>query len=446
MCALLVVNLFAGYVIFPTELVQPDSGGYIAFSSSRTLGYPVFLWCVHAIFKTYAAVPFFQLFIYCIASYKLAVSIKRISKNASIPYFLLALLWLNPEWIKCHFQLMTESISVSMLCLFMASLINAHLTGRYRSFLYAGVFFALSVLMRPINLHCLPVFIGALYFFRQKHHEITWNTVAALLFVPCALYAMGSGAHAYIHKDTKDASFFGHVFLGKVGFFATPDVKTSEPEFMNNLAEHTREFREMLQQNGSIQNYYQFTASYTDMIRYGVLGRIPLTEAQLKDRSFYTKRAIEIIKQYPLLYAKDVGIQFAALWLLLDIKMPSEKLLINEFVDKFYVLKNSDMRADIYFNKRIRPAWQALSVRLIFGTLFLITLIGSCIPLFRRRGMVETRVFSFSLGSCIIQSGFLFIAMSHEGFPRYAMTLWPALFIPICLVSDYALCFFKRHR
>ncbi|MES2252368.1 MAG: hypothetical protein V4482_01615 [Pseudomonadota bacterium] len=443
---LLAVNLVAGYVIFPTELIQADSQGYIAFSSSRTLGYPVFLWCVHAVFKTYVAVPFFQLFIYSIASYNLAISIKKISKNAIIPYFLLVLLWLNPEWIKCHFQLMTESLSVSLLCFFMAFLIKAHLTGQYRSFLYAGVFFALSVLVRPINLHCLPVFMGALYLFLQKHRAISLKNVAALLIVPCALYTIGSGANAYIHKEEKGSSFFAYNFLGKVGFFATPDVKTDEPEFMKQLAEHTREFREMIQQNESIQNYYQFTASYTDMIRYGILGKIPLNQAQLNDKSFYTKRAIEIIKHYPILYAKDVAIQLSALWLLLDVKTPSEKESMSSFVEKFYVLKSSNIRAEIYFNKRVRPFLQAMSVRLIFGTLFLITLFGLFIPLVRPKYMRKTNIFAFSLASYIIHSGFLCIAMSHEGYPRYAMQLWPALFVAICVVVDYVLSHLMQRR
>ena len=318
------LNLIFGYVILPTDLMQIDSQGYIAFSSSRTIGYPVFLWCIHAIFKIYAVVPLFQLFIYSIASYKLAVSIKNITRNAVIPYLLLALLWLNPEWIKCHFQIMTESLSVSLLCLFMASLINAHQNGRYWSFLYAGIFFALGVSVRPINLYCLPVLMGALYFFWEKHQEISWKNVISLTVAPLILCAVGFGANAYVHRDVKGPSFFSYNFLGKVGFFATPDVKSTEPEFMKQLSEHTREFREMIRQNGSIQNYYQFTASYTDMIRYGILGKIPLSEEQLKDRSFYTKRAVEIIKHYPILYVKDVAIQLAALWLLLDIKMPTE--------------------------------------------------------------------------------------------------------------------------
>jgi hypothetical protein len=443
---LVLTNLVVGYVIFPTHLIQIDSTGYITFSSSRTIGYPLFLWCIHAIFKTYAAVPFFQLMVYFIASYKLAVSTKNISKNAIAPYFLLALLWLNPEWIKCHFQIMTESLSVSLLCLFMASLINAHMAGRYSSFLYAGIFFALGVAVRPINLYCLPVLIGALYFFWRKHQEISWRSVASLVIVPLILCAVAFGANAYIHKEEKGPSFFSYNFLGKVVFFATSDVKSTEPEFMKQLSDHTREFREMIYQNGSIQNYYQFTASYTDMIRYGVLGKIPLTQAQLEDKSFYTKRAIEIIRHYPVLYIKDVAIQLTALWLLLDIKMPSEKFLLNEFVEKFYVLKNSDMCAEIYFNKRVRPVWQVMAVRLMFGTLFLITLLGLFIPLIRPKWMAQNSVFAFSLASYIIHSGFLCIAMSHEGYPRYAMQLWPALFVVISIVADYLLSQLKQRR
>jgi hypothetical protein len=443
---LVLTNLVVGYVIFPSELIQIDSTGYITFSSSRTLGYPVFLWCIHTIFKTYAVVPFFQLLIYSIAIYKLAISIKKINQNAIIPYFLLALLWLNPEWIKCHFQIMTESLSVSLLCLFMASLINAYRTGRDRSFLYAGIFFALGVLVRPINLYCLPVLIGALYFFWKKHQAISWKSLAYLVVVPLVLCAVGFGANTYIHKEEKGSSFFSYNFLGKVGFFATPDVKSTEPEFMKQLSEHTREFREMISQNGSMQNYYQFTASYTDVIRYGVLGKVPLSQAQLEDKSFYTKRAIEIIRHYPVLYAKDVAIQLTALWLLLDIKMPSEKFLLNEFVEKFYVLKNSNIRAEIYFNKRVRPVWQAMAVRLMFGTLFLITLLGLFIPLIRPKWMAQNSVFAFSLASYIIHSGFLCIAMSHEGYPRYAMQLWPALFVAISIVADYLLSQLKQRR
>lgn len=443
---LVAVNIVVGYVFMPSELIQIDSGGYISFSSSRTIGYPIFLWCVHTLFKTYAVVPIFQLCIYAVASYQLAISVKSISKNTVVPYFLLALLWLNPEWIKCHFQIMTESLSVSLLCLFMASLLNAHLKGAYSSFLYASLFFALGVSVRPINLYALPVLMGALYFFCKKYNEISWREIISLLVVPVILCAFAFGVNSYIHKTEKGPSFFSFNFLGKVGFFATPDVKSTEPEFMRQLSDHTREFREMIDQNQSIQNYYQFTASYTDMIRYGVLGKIPLTQKQLEDRSFYTKRAVEIIKHYPVLYLKDVAIQLSALWLLLDIKVPSEKILRNEFVEKFYVLKNSDIRAEIYFNKRVRPFWQAFTVRLMFGSLFFITLMGLFLPIIRRKWMLNASVFAFSLASYIIHSGFLCIAMSHEGLPRYAMGLWPALFVAISVVADYVLSHIKQRQ
>ena len=119
---------------------------------------------------------------------------------------------------------------------------------------------------------------------------------------------------------------------------------------------------------------------------------------------------------------------------------------MSNFVEKFYVLKNSDIRAEIYFNKRVRPAWQALSVRLMFGTLFLITLMGLFVPFIRSKWMVETPFFAFSLASYIIHSGFLCIAMSHEGFSRYAMGLWPALFVAISIVFDCGLSQLAQRR
>ena len=443
---LVTVNLIIGYILMPTELIQPDSQGYISFDSSRTLGYPIFLWCIHSIFKTYAVVPVFQLFIYAVASYKLATSVKNISRNAVIPFLLLALLWLNPGWTKCHFQIMTESVSVSLLCFFVASLIKAHLTGSYRSLLYAGIFFALGIAIRPINLHYLPVFIGAFYFFYKKNPNVSWKNIGIAITVPIALYALNSGANSYVYKDARGPSFFAYNFLGKVGFFATPDVPSTEPQFIKQLSERTHEFREMINQNESIQNYYQLTACYSDIIRYGILGKIELSPEQFNDKSFYTKRAVEIIKHYPWLYAKDVAIQFAALWLLLDVKMPSEKLSINSLIETFFIDKNSDVCAEIYFNKRLRPAWQAISIRSVFGTLFLMTLLGLLIPLARPKWMKDTRTFAFSLASYIIQSGYICIAMSHNGYTRYAVALWPALFITICLALDYALCLVKKHN
>ncbi len=93
-------------------------------------------------------------------------------------------------------------------------------------------------------------------------------------------------------------------------------------------------------------------------------------------------------------------------------KMPSEKFLLNELVEKFYVLKNSDMRAEIHFNKRVRPVWQAMTVRLMFGTLFLITLCGIFIPLTRPEYMSETNVFFFL--SSIIHYSFRIFMHSNE--------------------------------
>lgn len=92
--------------------------------------------------------------------------------------------------------------------------------------------------------------------------------------------------------------------------------------------------------------------------------------------------------------------------------MPSEKFLLSEFVEKFCVLKNSDIRAEIYFNKRVRPVWQAMTVRFMLGALFLITFFGLFIPLVRPKYMGETNVFSFSLAS--IHYSFRIFMYSNE--------------------------------
>lgn len=436
--------LIAAYLthrFFTPELMQVDSGGYIHFSPTRTVGYPVFL----SFFSNLNYVPLVQWLIYGLGVWTLA---RVISNHFGKPwgYLIAVLSFLNPEWNKYHFNILTESLSSSLLIFLLAGVFSFVKERQLKSLAFVSVMVGLGILIRPINYTWLAASIMLLLAYGSfQKSAIIKQLLTALMPLGVILLA-GMAMYAQHHGEFKTQSFLGHNLIGKAGVFAQESCPTDQPKFMKSLAEKTKPITKAVGTLSIMQGRYMYSASYYDHIRYSLLNEVSKEQnISLSDQDMLNLSK-DIIRCHPMAFLKDSILNYAALWLLLDIKTSFEA-----FQDKLFINANPEMakvlwNADYLQNARPRPDWLVYGVRLCFGIAGLLSLLFSLnlfITSLRARKPSDFLVMA-GVSGALIQSGYMVIAVLQAGLPRYAMSFWPCLLFLFVVVCHHILNKFLR--
>src|SRR5437764_1242128 len=103
----------------PVAAMTPDSDSYLNFYPVRSAGYPAFL----KVFGVQGAV-LVQPALFALALGFFAIETLRLTSSLVVPITLCALMVLNPEINKLHLMIMTESIFLTLLVVFLAGLVR----------------------------------------------------------------------------------------------------------------------------------------------------------------------------------------------------------------------------------------------------------------------------------------------------------------------------------
>lgn len=412
--------------IFPVELMAPDSAGYTAFAPNRTVGYPLFLQFVYKIFDTHTIVPTIQWSIFGAAAFSLALQIQR---KWGMGYGILSILGTlcNPEWNKYHNMILTESLSSSLLLFVLATLIAYTRNPKARKLALLSGFIGLGILIRPINYTWLAAPILFLITFWSQFKKRPAAYFSALLLPFVLIIFGGIYMYAQHHGAYKTQSFLGHNLIGKAGVFANPDYPTSNPTFVKAMAQKVQAYRTGVEKISTIQGHYFLSAPFYDQVRFQNQASITkdLGIALTDDEMFSISR--ELIACNPMAFAKDTFINYAALWLLLDFKTPSEKAQIDAFAASYQPSKDESYTMEFITTAKARPTWLVYLLRAGFAVFATISLIAALMLLFQGRHRVSDELFLAGTAGAIIHGGYGVIAILQAGLPRYAMSFWPCL-------------------
>lgn len=431
-------------VLSPLPLMQPDSMGYISYSSTRTVGYPLFLSLVRWCCGSFARLAWLQHLIFFGALYYLSRQLYR-----HLNFFIVALITffgvaLQVELVQYNFQMLTESLSVSLLMLILGVLIEVNAKPhRIEKFLALSLLFGLYVLLRPINKVALGVWVLLLmHWSRFETVKTTRFRFFALVSVPLVVcLSLGVLTQRCINGVWNSECFFGFNLIGKVSLIAKPNTVNTQkhPAFDQAFIEKVEPVQTFLNSENipSFQMRYIFSAFYYDYFRFLELPKTGSSNHHGKLDRMYTDIGLGYIRGNVSGYIQDVAMNLMAVWLCLDWMTVKEKLDLMHFLEANqlpYLDKwpySLDIKTQHYF---------ASPFRVILGAVFLVTFYISCAGVINTvRGRFQKSTLSHILFylSVLVQLHHFGIALFQAGLPRYSFAMWPA-------VVAFGACFLLR--
>lgn len=426
------LGLFYMLAFSNTPLMQPDSLSYINFSPVRPLGYPLFLWTLKTLTGSYKMVPYLQLSFYFAAIFYCGLNFYKLSQSLLLSLGLILGISVNVAFIKLFSSLLTDVVGGGCLLFFLGSLFSFLHHPRLKTIYSLWIVIGVACLIRPV-FYCLVGVLPILYlingrFFRENMGQRLLFPTLPFLF----LLSIGSVGQYINHGFFKTESFLGNNLIGKVSLIAEPSIPSQYPSFMHSFGQNSAKIRYILDKAPSLRVRYLLSVPYYDVVRFSFLPSL----LPPKDSDSFSKHiALEVIKEKPSEYAKDVLMNYRALWQLWDFYSFEEgkefdtllHSLSSPALDNMYA--SSSIRGDV--NRKFGHPFLVQGIRTVLGFTFILSLFfplaffvlwiqGKSLSLLGLGGM---------LSSITIQSGYILTALLQAGIARYALLFWPCISI-----------------
>ena len=420
--------------VFITDLMAPDSYGYIEFSSMRTAFYPAFLSIIHFFFKTYTVVPIFQLIIYSIAVSSLCANIRLLFNARALSWLLFGALILNPAIFKFHLQILTESLSISIFCSILAVIARYLRTKNPTLLVWSMILASLGAGIRPSN-YPLIIATGILTLTCWRLRQINWKNVITALTPAPLILTLAASLFYLKHGEFKTQSFLGHNLYGKVVIFTDESVPTQSPESTKMMADLFAPIREINTRSISPVLFRILSPTY-DYARYQALSESKhqkILSQEIQGRynavsdDYYLERALEIIKAKPETYTKDVVLNYLSLWLLWDLNTPAEQQDIEAIIRRPDI-QNKPYAKGIIQKPHVVPTIPLYILRTLLAILMLLSIWHSIRLLIKPQSISNQQMY-LSFIALTVNGTYLLIALTQAGLSRYALSMWPGIFI-----------------
>jgi hypothetical protein len=392
-------------------------------------------------------VPFFQLAIFTVSAAFLATQLESFFKSTWMAGIVLFCLLFNPEAIKYHLTIMTESLSFSLLCLYLAFVARYLETKVLRNIAIAALIAGLAALIRPINYTWLAG-VGLLVIIVWRHHPQKLWKLFLLSFVPYgSVIFLGCVIFFFKHGEFKTQSFLGHNLHGKTMFYLDESVPTKAPHYMTYMVKVITPMRKAILTCPSIQCRYSLSAPSYDYIRRSMVkdaGRISAIKADfgpeyvVKD-DFYMARALEVLRAKPREFFQDVALQLFSLWAVLEIKTSHERDILREALNGNAALKDKEQILNYTHFYRVVPTPLVYGMRAGLLSVCILSLLLIGVGVFKRvyQGDWAERIRFLAIAGVVIHVGYLGIALIQAGFPRYVLSFWPCMYIYASFMTCY---------
>jgi len=304
-------------------VITPDTALYVDFNEVRTIGYPVFLKTVIALFGDLRLLVAIQLNLLLGSILMLGWAVGRVVASLLCGIVLVLVLALNPALLNWTEQLMSEGLFIPVL-LAHASLVLLLLKQPSRATAaLAGITLVAAILVRPaaysllLNLPLLVLLVR-----REQITILAWTVIPAT-----ALYLAASGAHRAVLGTWQSQSFGGYNLLGNVALLIHGDVPGAPPvgeEIYRRIATQVRD----AETKKFPTELWVYTADLYSEILYRevtpvLLDYVKRTEPNLsafygavwqQTNSVAWSLALRVIEQDPVGYLRLVLAQYYGLW------------------------------------------------------------------------------------------------------------------------------------
>jgi hypothetical protein len=301
---------FAAYHFDGSFPVAPDSLSYMYFGADRPVGYPLFLSLVKLVFGSFAAAPYVQLGVLCLALGGMAWSVRLQAGSIWWGFALEILLFVNPGLLLLADWILSDSLSASCVALFAAIIIL--MTDRPRPWaIWALVAVtAVSTTIRPVNIALVPAAAIAILVFERSMRLPRWGQITILILGVVVAHAVTPAVHWLRHEPLTSGSPLARGLLGKTLFRQWPadaEANLCDGDLISKATEAANAY--LAETPPDIRSY--LIPQYSDYLRFRViLPEMATIHQTTQLDSVMMCYAIVRIKSDPLFFMQNAALQF----------------------------------------------------------------------------------------------------------------------------------------
>lgn len=446
---LIAIGGAVGYLQFGhVPMLEPDSDSYIRASGIRGLGYPFFLACLRAIGLPLERVPWVQLALHLAVLPVLFRALRRATGSLWLTALIVLLCYANPEVAMYHGKILSESLFLTVLILFVSAFLNFAATRLHRNLLLASFWAAVCVAIKPVG-WAFVALLALVVLGRLFRGRGGIAILAAFLFPLLAVVGMEMGTSYLLHGPHRSSLAPRHIFA-KAGMVdaAVPETLLTEgpnAPLHRVLAQDAAAIRQLIARAPTENIARYLTVNYEVFMQYrlGLAERQAVAASGDLDKAMF-ETGLERLRYGWRNYLRLTLRHYLGLWLLYDAPHPANYRAVNAFIDRERPLPYAEFVKPL--TEVVKPAGrEAIIARPALAAAGVVTALLAAV------GVVA--VFApWVLGLRWRQSGLLalglhgyclLVALTGVGIPRYLFGAWPLL---VCALGIALSAVWPRRR
>ena len=405
-------------------VTQTDSASYLNFSAYRTATYPFFIKLVGLNGLTIA-----QTLLFAGALAVLGFETLASTRNLAVAAILMVGVAANPELNKYHSVVMTESLFMSTLIVFLAMLIRFVRRKDLLSLALAAALAGVAATIRPPGLALLPIPILMVLACRRQLKSPALALMAVALLPAIVLVAGERALSHFIHQDNLASLVPRHIFA-KAAMIDAPHASTAESDPLRRallmaIENDFAPIRAVIAQ-ADRNTRIPMTVHYETCLEYACGDPLRDRNPSPRFEAEMLQVGLQRLASAPLNYAGLVWTHYRALWTLYNHSHPATAPVSVAFIRSHRPLPFEDLVSPLVEDPAIsrvasvgRPA--ILAVGWITAAIILLGAIAAL------RGRLHDAAAVAWLSALAIHASFLFTAAVGVGIARYTLSMWPAM-------------------
>ena len=409
--------VLTGYLLHApaSPIIEPDSGGYLNFSSYRSAAYPLLLKLVGA-----DGALVVQPILAALAVTYLGLELLALTGSLLVALGTMLAIALNPFLVVYHYKIMSESLYVSLLMVFLGLLM--HLSRRpspawaAAASLVAGSLIA----VRPAGWFLLPLMLLAVLMLRGRTRSKLTLVAAAIVPLLALAAAESSFRSAWHHGNV--ASLLTVALYGKAGMIEAPPTGGTAP-LVVALEQSFAPIRKIVaaSPDRSIERF--LAVNYETCIEYACSASLGINSGSEAARDAALRR----IAANPLGFLALAWRNFSALWTVYSVSHPDEAPVAKAFMA---AKRPMPFEAEA-FNQEVKPFPAAVIIQpamLMVGLLTALLAFAGLGAAVFRHDLPAVMIISL-LCALAVEGAFVLDSLAGVGIPRYMLAMWPAMMV-----------------
>lgn len=424
-------------------LLQPDSAGYLAFDSSRTAFYPLFLRALEGGGLNPNQITYLQFGIFHIALVFLLLALLRANCRKSYLVLFSAALGANIGFSSVHWTILTESIYLSLSLLMLSFLLDYLRTGSIRFAAATALMIGLLYGIRPSAITLVPMLFIVLRLKWHKRDHRSWillSIVAASLAVGPILEAI---AFRVEHGNNR-SSIVPNIMMGKAAMVIRNDTKFSGPnaETLNKLGAELSSLygpvHEFIAHVPSIIAWPVVSSNYEAVAQFSILNdAIALASSRtgLSQAALQNELGLQAVEENFGRYLKLSLLNYFGQWSVTALTFPPASRAFNYYVEQYPDIPLRRYLSEVTLHPPAsRLSYLIYPAFLAAGMLSLIVGIGLLIFLWRPKLAEQGRYFNLMVAATLgamCQANSIIISLVNVATPRFLMAVYPQIVLMV---------------